>query len=86
MSFGIPVRNGLGIGLLPSTAVSTLRIGGRPALILNFIGTTSLDSRVTFTRTTTATVTGSNGAIQSSAINEPRFDYDPTTQCCRAVL
>jgi len=86
MSFGIPVRNGLGIGLLPSTAVSTLRIGGRPALILNFIGTTSLDSRVTFTRTTTATVTGSNGAIQSSAINEPRFDYDPTTLTPKGLL
>lgn len=86
MSFGIPVRNGLGIGLLPSTAVSTLRIGGRPALILNFIGATSLDSRVTFTRGTTATFTGSNGLIQTAAIDAPRFDYNPTTLAPKGLL
>jgi hypothetical protein len=86
MSFGIPVRNGLGVGLLASTFLSSLRIGGRPALFLNFVNTTALDSRITFTRTTTATVTGSNGAIQSSAINEPRFDYDPVTLASRGLL
>lgn len=86
MSFGIPVRNGLGIGLLPSTAVSTLRIGGRPALILNFVGTTSLDSRVTFTRASTATFVGSNGLIQTAAIDAPRFDYNPATLAPRGLL
>jgi hypothetical protein len=86
MSFGIPVRNGLGIGLLPSTAISTLRIGGRPALILNFIGTTSLDSRIGFTRSTTATFVGSNGLIQSAAINAPRFDYDPATLASKGLM
>jgi hypothetical protein len=86
MSFGIPVRNGLGIGLLPSTTLSSLRVGGRPALLLNFVNTTALDSRITFTRTTTATVTGSNGVIQSSAINEPRFDYNPVTLASRGLL
>ena len=86
MSFGIPVRNGLGIGLLPSTAVSTLRIGGRLALILDFISTTSLDSRITFTRGTTATFVGSNGLIQSAAINAPRFDYDPVTLAPKGLL
>ena len=86
MSFGIPVRNGLGVGLLPSTAVSTLRIGGRPALILNFVGTTSLDSRVTFTRSTTASFVGSNGLIQTAAINAPRFDYDPVTLAPKGLL
>jgi hypothetical protein len=79
MSFGVPVRNGLGIGLLPSTTLSSLRIGGRPALVLNFIGTTALDSRIAFTRSTTGTFIGSNGLIQSAAINAPRFDYNPTT-------
>jgi hypothetical protein len=39
----------------------------------------SLDSRVTFTRSTTATFVGSNGLIQSAAINVPRFDYNPNT-------
>ena len=86
MSFGIPVRNGLGVGLLASTFLSSLRIGGRPALFLNFIGTNSLDSRITFTRTTTATVTNSSGVIQSAAINEPRFDYDPVTLAPKGLL
>lgn len=86
MSFGIPVRNGLGLGLLPSTAVSSLRIGGRPALILDFISTTSLDSRITFTRASTATFVGSNGLIQSAAINAPRFDYNPVTLAPKGLL
>jgi len=86
MSFGIPVRNGVGLGLRPSTALSTLRVGGRPALFLNFVGTTALDSRVTFTRGSTATFTGSNGLIQSAAINTPRFDYDPVTLVSKGLL
>jgi hypothetical protein len=86
MSFGIPVRNGLGVGLLASTFLSSLRIGGRPAMSLDFIGTNSLDSRVTFTRATTATFVGSNGLIQSAAINAPRFDYDPVTLAPKGLL
>jgi hypothetical protein len=34
---------------------------------------------ITFTRSTTATFVGSNGLIQSAAINAPRFDFSPTT-------
>lgn len=86
MSFGIPVRNGLGVGLLASTFLSSLRIGGRPAMSLDFIGTNSLDSRVTFTRGTTATFVGSNGLIQTAAIDAPRFDYDPATLAPKGLL
>jgi hypothetical protein len=86
MSFGIPVRNGLGIGLTPSTALSSGRIGGRPALVLNFVDTTTLDSRITFTRSTTATFVGSDGLIQTAAINAPRFDYDPVTLAPKGLL
>lgn len=86
MSFGIPVRNGLAVGLLASTFLSSLRIGGRPAMFLNFIGTDSLDSRVTFTRASTATFVGSNGLIQSAAINAPRFDYTPVTLQAKGLL
>jgi hypothetical protein len=50
-----------------------------PSLLLQFAGAESLDSRVTFTRTTTATRTNSSGVIESVAINGPRFDYNPTT-------
>jgi len=34
---------------------------------------------ITFTRSTTGTFVGSNGLIQSAAINAPRFDFDPVT-------
>jgi hypothetical protein len=46
MSFGIPVRNGLAIGLTPSSTLSSGRGRGRlptdgtPTLILNFVGYT----------------------------------------------
>lgn len=63
MSFGIPVRNGLGLGLTPSTMLSSGQPGGRPALLLNFIGTTSLSSTVTFSRTSNATLVDSTGAL-----------------------
>jgi hypothetical protein len=87
MSFGIPVRNGLGLGLTPSTAVSSGRIGGRPALMLNFVDTTTLDSRVTLTRAAnTATRTNSSGVIELVNANLPRFDYDPVTLASRGLL
>ena len=87
MSFGIPVRNGLGVGLLASTSLSTRRgAGAAPAgFDVNFLSGT-LDPRITFTRTTTGTFIGSNGLIQTAAINAPRFEYDPTTLQPRGLL
>ena len=58
---------------------------GSPTLALNFLSG-ALDSRITFTRTSTATFVGSNGTIQSSAINEPRFDYNPVTLQLKGLL
>jgi hypothetical protein len=49
-------------------------------------GNQTLDPRITFTRSTTATFTGSDGLIQSAAINEPRFDYNPTTLASLGLL
>jgi len=40
----------------------------------------------TFTRASTATFVGSDGLIQSAAINEPRFDHDPLTLACKGLL
>ena len=40
----------------------------------------------TFTRASTATFVGSDGLIQSAAINTPRFDYDPVTLACKGLL
>lgn len=52
---------------------------------LNFL-TGGLDPAVTFTRSTTATFVGSNGLIQTAAINAPRFDYDPVTLAAKGLL
>ena len=59
--------------------------GTRPSLNLNFLSGT-LDSRITFTRSTTGTFVGSNGLIQTAAINAPRFDYNPATLSPRGLL
>jgi hypothetical protein len=40
----------------------------------------------TFTRASTATFVGSDGLIQSAAINEPRFDHDPVTLVSKGLL
>jgi len=53
--------------------------GPQPSLVLDFAGTGTLDSRVTFTRSTTATYYNSSGVLSTAAINAPRFDYNPST-------
>jgi hypothetical protein len=60
------------------------------ALSLPFAETQSLTARVgptpTFTRASTATFIGSDGLIQTAAINTPRFEHDPVTLQCRGLL
>ena len=56
------------------------------SLYLNFLAGAPLDSRVTFTRSTTATFVGSDGLIQTAAIDAPRFDYDPVTLSAKGLL
>ena len=60
-----------------------------PKLALDFT-TASLDSRVTFTRTTgasnPATYVNSSGVVTTATDNEPRFDYDPVTLACKGLL
>lgn len=74
---------GRGAGHVSRWSASTT---GVPALVLDFLTTTSLDSRVTFTRSSTATFVGSNGLIQTAAIDGPRFDYDPVTLAAKGLL
>jgi hypothetical protein len=62
MSFGIPVRNGLGLGLLASTSLATGNVGG-PALYLPFALTGTLDPRITFSRPSLATMYDSTGKL-----------------------
>lgn len=40
----------------------------------------------TFTRASTATFVGSDGLIQSAAVNTPRFDHNPVTLACKGLL
>lgn len=89
MSFGIPVRNGVALGLLSSTTLSTRRGsgggGGGVTLMLDFL-TGSLDGRIKFTRASSATYFNSAGVITSANNNVPRFDYSPTTLLPRGLL
>jgi hypothetical protein len=39
-----------------------------------------------FTRGSTGTFVGSNGLIQTAAVNAPRFDHDPVTGVCKGLL
>lgn len=58
-----------------------------PAATINLDFTKqTLDPRITFTRSTAATFINSNGLIQSAAINEPRFTYNPTTLILQGLL
>jgi hypothetical protein len=46
-----------------------------PTLNLNFAGSRTLDPRITFTRTSSATVMGREGLIEVVPANTPRFDH-----------
>ena len=64
--------------------------GDLPSLDLAFALDKTLTARKgptpAFTRSSTATFVGSNGLIQSAAINVPRFDHDPVTGVCKGLL
>jgi hypothetical protein len=85
MSFGIPVRNGLGVGLLSSAAVSSRPTYALPTFGFNFL-TGSLSPGVTFTRASSGTFVGSNGLIQTAAIDAARFTYSPTALTLQGLL
>jgi energy-converting hydrogenase Eha subunit B len=62
----------------------------RLSLDLQFAADKTLTARQgptpTFTRASTATFVGSDGLIQSAAINEARFDHDPVTLESKGLL
>lgn len=60
--------------------------GRRASLGLQFAGATALDSRVTFTRASTATYTGSDGLLKTAAVNEARLVYDPATLAAQGLM
>ena len=50
-----------------------------PNLYLNFAGSKTLDSRLSFSRASTGTYVDEDGLIKTDAINKPRFDHNPVT-------
>ena len=57
-----------------------------PSLTLDFAATGTLDSRITFTRSTTATYYNSSGVLSTAAINAARFTYNPVTLTALGLL
>ncbi len=64
--------------LVSPTRLMVIHPSLRPALDFNFLSG-NLDSRITFTRASTAMAYNSAGVLTSYAIDAPRFDYDPVT-------
>lgn len=78
----------MGFGFsLPAYTGYAASFGAGATLALDFTsGNQTLDPRITFTRSTTATYFNSAGVLSSAAINAPRFDYDPVTLTLRGLL
>jgi len=84
---GIVVQSTATISLASNlVTTSVARTTAKPSLDLNFTRSTSLDSRISFSRASSATFVGANGYISYSPSNQPRFDYDPITGQCKGLL
>ncbi len=58
----------------------------RPSFLLDFANSKSLDSRVAFSRASTATFINAKGVIEAAAINVPRFNHDMATLESKGLL
>ena len=67
-------------------SLSTLYPTTRPSLLLDFVNRRRLDSRVTFTRASSATYFDQLGVLQTAGNDVPRFDFDPATLAARGLL
>ena len=77
MSWGVALRNAVGLGL---SGIPSLSSGNKsPTLQFNFRNTSTLSPLITFTRASNATYFDSTGTLQTATSNTPRFDYSPST-------
>jgi hypothetical protein len=76
---------GSSLGLPPQAVRAVRGATAAASLDLSFLYGV-MDPRITFTRSTTATFTGSSGVLQTAAINQHRFDYDPVTLAAKGLL
>jgi len=58
----------------------------RPTMLMDFANSRSVDSRLTFTRASTATFVNSAGFIRTAPSGVPRIDFDPVTLKCKGLL
>ena len=58
----------------------------RPTLDLNFASSRTVDSRIAFTRASTATYFDEFGVMRTAPANTPRIDFDPVTGECKGLL
>jgi hypothetical protein len=74
--------------MAPQSFVVTnaLRNSVRPALLLPFAQSGTVDPRITFTRASSATYFNSQGVLTTAPNNVPRIDYDPATGRCLGLL
>jgi hypothetical protein len=83
-----PIQFGLGLSLARAGGAALDADG--LSLDLQFAADKTLTARKgptpVFTRASTATFVGSDGLIQSAAIDATRFDHDPLTLACKGLL
>jgi hypothetical protein len=72
------VRNTATISTIDNIQTISYDIASQPTINLNFLNG-SLDTRITFSRASGATYVGSNGIVQYASVNQPRFDYSPSS-------
>lgn len=77
---GMAIFSWSGSAWVPASAASP------PTLDLNFVGTSTLDPRITFSRSSVATYFDATGTMQTAGNNVARFDYDPVTHVSNGLF
>lgn len=57
-----------------------------PSLVLDFAGTQTLDSRITFSRPDPGAYYGPDGLVRVAPAGSPRFTFNPRTRRCEGIL